>query len=106
MWSSALAARAPLEAIVFHKLTFYYVVPKKSGAEVDGDRGEPDHEEAEGDALGVVPHHLQGVQVAILDIGGQHRAGVQDCGQEVHLDGVIVIVIVILKKSRDWENAA
>ena len=87
----------------FHKLTVYSVVPQESGAEVDGDRGEPDHEEAEGDALGVVPHHLQGVQVAILDIGGQHRAGVQDGGQEVHLDGVIVII----KKSRDrWKLGA
>lgn len=82
----------------FHTLTFYLVVPKEGGAEVDGDGGEPDHEEAEGDALRVVPHHLQGVQVAILDIRGQHRAGVQDGGQEVHLSDFI------LKQIRDREK--
>ena len=69
------------------------MAPEEGGAEVDGDGGEPDHEEAECDALGVVPHHLQGVQVAILDIGGQHRAGVQHGGQEVHLGGGGVIIL-------------
>ena len=103
MWSSALAARAPLQE---SDSSYYSLVtpaaPEEGRAEIDGDGGEPDHEEAEGDALGVVPHHLQGVQVAILDIGGQHRAGVQDGGQEVHLgDGVI------LKQSRDrWKLGA
>ena len=68
----------------------YLVAPEEGGAEVDGDWRKPDHEEAEGDALGVVPHHLEGVQVAILDVRGQHRAGVQDGGQEVHLESEAV----------------
>ena len=59
---------------------------EEGGAKVDGDWGEPDHEEAEGDALGVVSHHLQCLQVPVLDVRGQHWAGVQDRGEEVHLN--------------------
>ena len=88
MWSSALAARAPLQesySVCINSLVTP-AVPQEGRAEIDGDRGEPDHEEAKGDALGVVPHHLQGVQVTVLDVCGQHRAGVQDGGQEIHLE--------------------
>ena len=87
MWSSALAARAPLQE---SDSSYYSLVtpaaPEEGRAEIDGDGGEPDHEEAEGDALGVVPHHLQGVQVTVLDVCRQHRAGVQNGGEEVYLE--------------------
>ena len=87
MWSSALAARAPLQE---SDSSYYSLVtpaaPEEGRAEINGDGGEPDHEEAEGDALGVVPHHLQGVQVTVLDVCRQHRAGVQNSGEEVYLE--------------------
>ena len=72
MWSSALAARAPLQesySVCINSLVTP-AVPEEGRAEIDGDRGEPDHKEAKGDALGVVPHHLQGVQVTVLDVCG------------------------------------
>ena len=36
---------------------------EEGGAEVDGDGGEPDHEQAEGDALRVVRDHLHRVDI-------------------------------------------
>lgn len=36
---------------------------EEGGAQVDGDGGEPDHEQAEGDALRVVRDHLHRVDV-------------------------------------------
>ena len=59
---------------------------EEGGAEVDGDGGEPDHEEAECDALRGVAHHLPRLQLALLQLGGDHRRGVQHRGQEVHLE--------------------
>ena len=37
---------------------------EEGGSEVDGDGGEPDHEETKGDTLRVVRHHLYGVNIS------------------------------------------
>ena len=58
---------------------------EEGGSEVDGDGGEPDHEEAECDALRGVAPHLPHLQLPLLQLRGDHRRGVQHRGQEVHL---------------------
>ena len=41
---------------------------EEGGAQVDCDGGEPDHEETEGDTLGVVLDNLQGLHVGLLEV--------------------------------------
>ena len=110
MWSSALAARAPLQesySVCINSLVTP-AVPQEGRAEIDGDRGEPDHEEAKGHALGAVLDQEGDILIVLLGDGGvaggagsAHLAGVgglSSLHNKKCFTSVVDVLLIIFKR--------